>query len=159
VLFLCTRNSARSQLAEALLRDASGGAVEVASAGTNPAMVVDPLTFEILDELGIDWRGHRPKGFEAIMGTPWDVVITVCDHAREACPVLPGRPVFGHWPLEDPASCCGPPEKRRAVFLQAVEILRHHIARFLEQPLSDLDHSTAIDGEALRRPPNPASAG
>ena len=102
VLFLCTHNSARSQLAEALLREAAGDAVEVASAGAEPRMHVDPMTFEVLDELGIDWRGHRPKGFEAVVNTRWDLVITVCDHARDVCPALPGQPSFAHWPIGGP---------------------------------------------------------
>jgi arsenate reductase len=131
VLFLCTRNSARSQLAEALLRDRAGSALEVASAGADPAMSVDPMTFEVLDELGIDWRAHTPKGFDAVLTTPWDVVVTVCDHARDVCPVFPGHPVHAHWPIEDPSALHGYPAERRRKFLEVVERLRTHIAELV----------------------------
>lgn len=126
VVFLCTRNSARSQLAEALLRELAGDAAEVASAGADPAMSVDPMTYEVLDEIGIDWRAHAPKGFDAVIATPWDLVITVCDHARDVCPVFPGHPVYAHWPLADPSETYGPPVQRRPVFLAVVAELRAH---------------------------------
>lgn len=142
VLFLCTKNSARSQMAEALLAHEGGGRFEVASAGATPAMSVDPMTFEVLDQLGIDWRAHRPKGFDAIQSTEWEVVVTVCDRAREACPVLPGRPVFAHWSLEDPVEAPGTPEQRRPVFLKTAQDIRVSIRRF-----AALDFATEAEDE------------
>lgn len=121
-------------MAEAILRHAAaaaGRAVEVASAGADPAMHVEPTTYEALDALGIDWRGHAPKGFDAVLATPWDVVVTVCDRARDACPALPGRPRYAHWPLDDPCATAGPPAERRRVFLAVAGRLRVHVAELL----------------------------
>jgi arsenate reductase len=139
VLFLCTRNSSRSQLAEALLVQEGGDRFDVASAGATPAMEVDPMTFEVLDQLGIDWRAHRPKGFEAVQNTEWDLVVTVCDRAREACPVLPGRPAYAHLSLADPSETVGPPDARRRAFVATAEHLQRCIRRLLDLPPSEMD--------------------
>ena len=128
VLFLCTHNSARSQLAEALLWAAAGDTIEEASAGAEPRTEVDPMTFEVLDELGIDRRAHGPKGFESVMHTTWDLVITFCDHARDVCPVLPGHPTFAHWSIEDPCRALGLPAERKAVFQKVVSLLQGRIS-------------------------------
>lgn len=131
VLFLCTRNSARSQIAEALLVHEGGARFEVASAGAEPGMSVDPMTFEVLDELGIDWRAHRPKGFDVVQDTEWDLVVTVCNRAREACPVLPGSPMFAHWSLEDPEDQLGSVAQRRAYFHRIVALVHDCIQDFV----------------------------
>lgn len=131
VLFLCTRNSARSQIAEALLVHEGGARFEVASAGATPATFVDPMTFEVLDDLGIDWRAHRPKGFDAVQGTDWDLVVTVCDRAREVCPVLQGRPMFAHWSLEDPEDQFGTPVQRRNYFLRSARLVHDCIRQLV----------------------------
>lgn len=138
VLFLCTKNSARSQMAEALLAELGGARFEVASAGASPAMEVDLMTFEVLDELGIDWRSHRTKGYATILGTAWDVVITVCDRARESCPVLPGHPVYAHWSIEDPVECSGTSWARRAVFRSTAARLRDSISQLVQLPPAEL---------------------
>lgn len=101
VLVLCTANSARSQLAEALLAHRFGDQVVAASAGTAPGAGPHPLAVAVLAERGIGWDGKSSKGMEAVPG-PWDLVITVCDGARESCPVMPGMPML-HWSLPDPA--------------------------------------------------------
>lgn len=132
VLFLCTKNSARSQMAEAFLVQAGGAGFEVASAGAIPAMEVDPLTFEALDVLGVDWRAHRPKGYDAVQDTEWDVVITVCDQARALCPILPGRPVYAHWSLRDPVEAHGTPAERLPVFLSTARRIRECVQRFVD---------------------------
>src|SRR5688572_1605250 len=93
VLFLCTHNSARSQIAEALLDRKSHGVYEVASAGTEPTAAIHPLTAETLSRVGIDWSSHLPKPIEDVVNLPWDLVITVCDRAQETCPTFPSRPV------------------------------------------------------------------
>ena len=152
VLFLCTHNSARSQMAEALLTHEAPDRFDVGSAGANPSVTIDPMTFEVLDQLGIDWRNHVPKGFDAIVGSEWDFVITVCDEAREACPVLPGHPVFAHWPIADPAQTEGFPPQRRRVFLETARILRMLSLRFLALPFADAKPATlaamfAVTGE------------
>lgn len=125
-------------MAEALLVHEGEGRFEVASAGASPATSVDPMTFETLDLLGIDWRSHRPKGFEAIQATEWEIVVTVCDRAREACPILPGHPVFAHWSLEDPVEALGSPDQRRPVFLATAQALHSCIKRFVALPFDEL---------------------
>jgi protein-tyrosine-phosphatase/DNA-binding transcriptional ArsR family regulator len=101
VLFLCTRNSARSQLAEAMLRAWCGASVHVRSAGSDPAGV-HPLVFGVLEERGISDSSLRSKHFDEFAGEPFDYVITLCDRVREVCPELPGHPRVIHWSLPDP---------------------------------------------------------
>lgn len=102
VLFLCTGNSARSQIAEALLKKKGGERFVVASAGTEPATAVRREAITALAELGIDWRGAEPKSVERVLASDWDIVITLCDKAHESCPTLPSRPVTAHWGIPDP---------------------------------------------------------
>ncbi|MGA3056963.1 MAG: arsenate reductase ArsC, partial [Candidatus Limnocylindrales bacterium] len=102
VLFVCTGNSARSQIAEALLGDLGGSDFAAFSAGTLPHGV-SPYTTRVLGEAGIDWSGARSKSVTEFIGRPFDYVITVCDRARQTCPVFPGRHKSLHWGLEDPA--------------------------------------------------------
>ncbi|MEO5824268.1 MAG: arsenate reductase ArsC [Gemmatimonadales bacterium] len=102
VLFLCTANSARSQIAEALLTSIGGPEFEVASAGSVPGPGPHPLAVAVLAERGIGWHARTSKSIDAMMDRPWDLVITVCDNAREACPMVPGSRML-HWGLPDPA--------------------------------------------------------
>ena len=115
VLVLCTHNSARSQMAEGLLRAMASDRFDVASAGTE-ATRVHPLAVRAMDELGIDLRGHGSKTLERFTTEPWDFVITVCDAASERCPVFPGRTTRLHWSFEDPSAAAGSEEERLAVF-------------------------------------------
>ena len=101
VLILCTGNSARSQMAEGLLRDLGGGKFEVESAGVNPSRV-RPEAVEAMREVGIDISGHRSKSADEFVGQEFDYIITVCDNARETCPVFPGRAERIHRSFEDP---------------------------------------------------------
>lgn len=103
VLFLCNGNSARSQIAEALLIKRGGDRFVVASAGANPAAEVHPEAVAALRQIGIDWTGHRPKGISTIKNEPWDLVVTLCDRTRESCPAFPSRPITAHWGVPDPA--------------------------------------------------------
>ena len=89
------------------------------------------MTFEVLDELSIDWRAHRPKGVDAVQSTKWDLVVTVCDRAREACPVLPGRPLYAHWSLEDPEDQYGSPVQRRQYFKRSVALVQTCVREFI----------------------------
>jgi protein-tyrosine-phosphatase len=128
VLFLCTQNSARSQIAEALLRRKGAGRFHVTSAGTEPASAVHPLTMAVLLRAGIDWEGRRPRSIEAVMGgEAWDLVITVCDRARETCPRLPGQPVTAHWGIADPAAVSGSDAAADAAFWEALTFLSRRI--------------------------------
>ena len=115
VLFLCTGNSARSQMAEALLRHMSKDRVEVFSAGSDPQPQVHPLAKEALEyRYGIDTGALYPKSMNAFLAERFDYVITVCDRAAEVCPVFPGDPERIHWCFEDPASVEGEAARRRA---------------------------------------------
>ena len=115
VLFLCTGNSARSQIAQALLQQAGAGDFEVESAGTEPKGV-NPFTVQVLAESGIDWSTARSKSAQEFVGQHWDYVITVCDRARQACPIFPGHYDSLHWGLEDPAEVEGTDEEKLAAF-------------------------------------------
>ena len=115
VLFLCTHNSARSQMAEGLLRSVAGDRYEVHSAGTE-ATSVRPEAIEAMREIGVDITGHESKTLERYIGEPFDWVVTVCDDAREACPVFPGAAHQDHWSLEDPSAATGNEQERLAVF-------------------------------------------
>jgi arsenate reductase len=113
ILVVCTGNAARSQMGEAFLSRIPG--ITAASAGTHPAGV-HPLTIRVLREAGIDWSAARSKSVTEMLDEPWDLVLTVCDSAREACPVVPGARRTAHEGLPDPASVTGTDEERLAAF-------------------------------------------
>jgi arsenate reductase (thioredoxin) len=129
VLFVCTGNSARSVMAEALLRRHGGDAFEVYSAGTEPRGV-NPLTLSVLADAGIDATGARSKSVDEFRGQRFDYVITVCDQARQSCPVFPGVHESLHWGYEDPAEAIGTEEERLAVFRRVFVQLSERIATF-----------------------------
>ena len=139
VLILCTGNSARSQIAEALLDKKGAGRIVAGSAGSNPAPRVNPLAVKALAEAGIDWRGHAPQGIDAVFNDPWDIVITVCDKAKEACPIFPGRPVTAHWGMPDPAEVVGTEEQRLAAFRDTLHLLSRRIDLLLALPRESLE--------------------
>ena len=116
VLFLCTGNSARSQMAEALLRHTGGDAFAPYSAGSNPAQRVHPMTLVVMEELGIALGDAQPKHLSQFLDNQWDYVITVCDHARDVCPTFPGGTEQMHWGFDDPAAAEGTEEERLTVF-------------------------------------------
>src|SRR5579863_8424187 len=126
VLFLCTHNSARSQMAEGLLRSLGGDSFEVFSAGTE-ATLVRPLAIRAMAELGIDISGQQSKTLDRFLNEPFDEVITVCDTAAEACPVFPGAAHPKHWSLEDPSQATGPEEEQLAVYRRVRDELRSYI--------------------------------
>ena len=117
VLILCTGNSARSQMAEGLLRHFGGGAVDVHSAGTRPQPAVHPLAIATMrDRFGIDISAQFPKTVDRFLDQPLDSVITVCDSAAETCPVFPAGPERIHWSFPDPAAVVGTPDEQRQAF-------------------------------------------
>jgi len=130
VLIVCTGNSARSQMAEGLLRRLGGEGFEVASAGIRPTPV-RPEAVAVMKELGIDISGHRSKSVQEFAGQPFDYVITVCDSAREACPVFPGAAKTLHWSFEDPAAAAGSEEERLAVFRRVRDQIAERLRQFL----------------------------
>ena len=130
VLFLCTHNSARSQMAEGLLRSLGDGRYEALSAGT-VATSVRPEAVAVMREIGVDIGQQQSKTLERFLGEPLDWLITVCDQAREACPVLPGVVRQLHWSVEDPAAVTGSGEERLAAFRAARDDLAQRIGAFL----------------------------
>lgn len=131
VLFVCTGNSCRSIMAEALLREIGGDAFEVHSAGTHPKGLNErPL--RTLAEAGIDASWARSKSVDEFRGQPFDYVITVCDRARQSCPVFPGRYNALHWGLEDPAEVEGTDEAKLAAFRQTRLELTERLRPFVE---------------------------
>jgi len=126
VLVLCTGNSARSQMAEGLLRHDAGERFEVASAGTK-ASFVRPEAIAVMREVGIDISGHRSKNVDEFDGQKFDYVITVCDNARENCPVFFGAAQRLHHDFEDPAAATGSEEERLAVFRRVRDQLRTYL--------------------------------
>jgi arsenate reductase len=130
VLFVCTHNSARSQMAEGLLRAAAGERLEVASAGTE-ATRVRPEAVRVMAEIGIDIAHHESKTWERFADQPFDYVITVCDDAAEACPVFPGPARRIHWSLPDPSRATGGDAERLAAFRAVRDRLSSLIATFV----------------------------
>ena len=132
VLFLCTHNSARSQMAEGLLRRLAADRFEAASAGTE-ARGVNPLAVRAMAEIGVDLRGHTSKTLDRFLGERWDYVITVCDNANESCPVFPGQVTRLHWSFDDPSAAAGGDEQRLAVFRRVRDEIRARIDAWLAQ--------------------------
>lgn len=132
VLILCTGNSARSQMAEGLLRHDGGPDYEVFSAGTHPTSV-RPEATQVMQEVGIDISGHRSKSVDEFAGQHFDCVITVCDNARESCPVFPATTRRIHWSLEDPAAVQGSEEQRLAEFRRIRDQLRQRLGEFMKE--------------------------
>ena len=137
VLVLCTGNSARSQIAEARLTTRGARRVRAASAGSRPAARVNPHAVEVLRAHGIPWEGRTPKSIDDVAGEPFDLVVTVCDNARDACPFFPGAAAQVHWGLPDPAEETEPDAARRA-FAATYEALRARVDALLALPLETL---------------------
>jgi len=129
-LILCTGNSARSQMAEGLLRAKAGDRYDVFSAGTHPS-AVRPEAIAAMAELKIDISGQRSKSVDEFAGRSFDFVITVCDRAREECPIFPGGTRMLHWSFDDPAAVKGPEEARMAAFRRVRDELAQRLAEFL----------------------------
>jgi arsenate reductase (thioredoxin) len=142
VLFLCTGNTARSILAEGILRKDGAGRFNAYSAGSQPKGVVNPFALKVLESYGYPTEGSRSKSWEEFSGPdapPMDFVFTVCDSAAgEACPVWPGHPATAHWGIEDPAAVEGSDIEKECAFVQAL-FLRSRIGAFISLPLASLD--------------------
>jgi arsenate reductase len=131
VLFLCTGNSCRSHMAEGWLRKLGGDNYEVLSAGSKPAGYVHPLAIAAMRDVGVDISSHQSKSLDVFSGQQFDYVITVCDRAREACPVFSGATAQLHWSFDDPAHAAGSDEQKMAVFRRVREEIKHRIQLFL----------------------------
>jgi arsenate reductase len=130
VLFVCVHNSARSQMAEGMLRAWAGDRFEVASGGTEASHVrLEAIT--VMNELGIDISGHESKTIERYMGQPWDFLVPVCEEACEACPYVPGAKAVLRWSFDDPSAATGTPEERLDTFRRVRDELATQVRRFI----------------------------
>jgi len=132
VLVLCTGNSARSQMGEGLFRKEGGSGYEVSSAGTRPSQV-RPEAIAVMREIGIDISGNRSKSVDEFAGQAFDFVMTVCDNARDNCPIFPGATARIHWSLEDPAAVQGTEEERLTAFRRIRDQLRERVKTFVRE--------------------------
>jgi len=143
VLFLCTGNSARSILAEAILNREGAGRFKAHSAGSHPTGRVNPFAIELLGMHGFDIAGLRSKSWEEFAtehAPKLDFIITVCDNAAgEVCPIWPGTPMRAHWGIEDPAAATGSDDEKRRAFFLAYTRLRRRIGQFVSLPLANID--------------------
>ena len=130
VLFVCTHNSARSQMAEAMLNAWGGDRFAAFSAGTE-ATGIKPETIQVMEEIGLSLDGHRSKTMDEFRGQPFEWFITVCDEAQKNCPVLPGAGHVDHWSIEDPSLAEGTPEERLAVFRRSRDHIRDRLRLFI----------------------------
>ena len=130
VLFLCTGNSCRSQMAEGFLRAVGGGRFEAHSAGTSPS-TLNPMTVAVMQEAGIDISGQRSKNASEYLGQHFPYVITVCDNAREHCPIFPGICQREHWPFPDPAEAKGSDEEKLKVFREVRDQIEAKVRDFV----------------------------
>jgi arsenate reductase len=141
VLVLCTGNSARSQIAEALFATRGADRVQAASAGSRPAARVNPYAVEVLAAHGIAWEGRTPQHVDDVANEAYDLVVTVCDNARDACPFFPGAAAQVHWGLPDPADVASPDDARRA-FAATYDALAARVDAVLALPLETMDADT-----------------
>jgi len=130
VLILCTGNSCRSQMAEGFLRHIAGDSFEAFSAGVKPTRV-NPLAIQVMAEAGVDISKHRSKSAMEFIGQQFDYVITVCDKAKQTCPVFPGHYEKLHWSLEDPAEAQGSEEERLAFFRRIRDEIKNKVVAFI----------------------------
>jgi arsenate reductase (thioredoxin) len=132
VLFLCTGNSARSQMAEGFLRKYAGDRFEVFSAGLEPGFI-NPLAIQVMEEKGVDMSGHYSKGLDQFLGkVHFAFLITVCSRADEKCPIFPGMGQRLHWPFEDPAAFQGSPEEKQAKFREVRDEIEAKVKEFAQ---------------------------
>jgi len=152
ILFLCTGNSARSILAEYILRQIDAERFEVASAGSDPRGTVNPFALEVLQRgYKLDTGDARSKSWEEFDGTLFDFVITLCDDARETCPVWPGQPIVAHWSMPDPAAVEGTDDEKRKAFRDTARVLHRRLDLLRNLPIEKLDSlalGTAVRGIA-----------
>jgi arsenate reductase len=165
VLFLCTGNTARSVMAEGILRKEGAGRFNAFSAGSQPKGVINPFALEALRDFGYPYEGFRSKSWEEF-STPdapkMDFVFTVCDGAAgETCPIWPGQPMTAHWGIEDPAAVEGTDLQKEAAFVTAFKFLRNRISVFVSLPMRSIDRLAlgaklrdigAMDGATATRP-------
>ena len=139
ILFLCTGNSARSIMAEYFMQRVGKGRFESYSAGASPSGTVNPFAIDFLKTMSIDASGSRSKSWDEFKETHFDFVITVCDNAKESCPVWPGQPIIAHWGSEDPAAVTGSDEDKKRAFKRVGIEIQRRIELFCSLPLEKMD--------------------
>lgn len=144
VLFVCTGNSARSQIAQAVLNRKGRGRFVADSAGSHPAERVHPMAVRSLEAHGYSWDGHPPQGLDPVMSQTWDFVITVCDRAKETCPIFPGQPVLAHWGMADPASAEGTESERQRGFDYTLLVISRRLDLLLALPIEKLERLALV---------------
>ncbi|MCX7704897.1 MAG: arsenate reductase ArsC [bacterium] len=132
ILFLCTGNSCRSQMAEGLVNHYGKGKIEAFSAGLNPSFV-NPYAIEVMKEIGIDIAGQRSKGLEEFYGREFDYIITLCENAKQNCPFFPGRAKRLHWDIKDPAVATGSRQQILEEFRKCRDLIKDNIQKLLEE--------------------------
>lgn len=132
VLILCTGNSCRSQMAEATWQMIGGDQWKAVSAGSRPSGHVHPMAIEAMRELGVDLSSHHSKSVDDLKGQDFDLVVTVCDNARETCPVFSGAGQTLHWPFDDPAEATGTDAEKTAVFRRVRDEIKDRIQSYLD---------------------------
>ena len=135
VLFLCTHNSARSQMAEAFLRRYGGNRFDSHSAGTDPAISINPLAETAMRAIDLTLAGQYPKHLDVYRDQPWDYIITTCDDANEACPAFPDDPTHIHWGFPDPATATGSEEARLRAFRRIRDEIKRRVQLFVTLPV------------------------
>ncbi len=154
VLFLCTGNSARSIFAEYLMKKMGQGRFEACSAGSEPTGRVNPFGLQVLsDQYNIDAQDARSKSWDEFKDTEFDIIITVCDRARESCPIFPGQPIVAHWDIPDPALATGTDDQKLSQFREAAQQIRRRIELLCSFPTDKLGHLLIKSGED-REPTN-----
>lgn len=139
VLFLCTKNSARSQMAEAVLNYRGRDNFIVYSAGSSPDNEIHPIAIKVLTQLDFDMTGKIPKSIEEYINDEFDFVITLCDRMKENRPIFPGKPILAHWDMPDPADSEGTEEEKTKFFEKTVKEISQRITLFLNLPMEKLD--------------------
>lgn len=139
ILFLCARNSARSQMAEAIMQHKAADRFTAYSAGSLPADAIHPLAIEVLANAGYDMTGKKPKAMDVYKDTDFDFVITLCDSMKETCPVFPGHPIYAHWGMPDPAEFQGSDEVKLRIFKKTMLEISNRISLFIGLPIEKLD--------------------
>lgn len=132
ILFLCTGNAARSQMAEAIAREFHGDSLDVVSAGSRPAGFVHPLAIRAMADAGVDIQDAESKSADRFLDEPFDVVVTVCDSAAQDCPAWPGAKRIEHWPIEDPSYAGSDPEARYRSFVKTRKDLESRIEELVK---------------------------
>lgn len=139
VLFLCVKNSSRSQMAEILLNYRGGDRFEAVSAGSRPVSSIYPLTLRLMEKSGFDLTGKRPKSINEYINEEFDFIITLCDKMKEECPVFPGQPIFAHWGTLDPEDFEGTEEEKYRQVEKALLEIANRVNLFINLPIEKLD--------------------